>query len=74
MALREEVLTMPLPVRVPLSDLVAQAKQLGAAAHPEIAVWGGDVGAEIIEDAYSRSCGRACRVKPQASTGAKSGV
>jgi antitoxin MazE len=44
----------PATARVRLSDLVAQAKRLGPAAHPEIVAWGGDIGAEIIEDDHSR--------------------
>jgi antitoxin MazE len=38
-----------------LEDLVAEMDRLGgAAAAPETVDWGPDVGAEIIEDAYSR--------------------
>jgi antitoxin MazE len=39
---------------VSLSELIAEAKRLGSAAQPEIVDWGADVGAEIIEDAYSK--------------------
>jgi antitoxin MazE len=55
---------MPSP-RVRLSDLIALAEQLGPAAQPEIVEWGSDVGAEIIEDAYSKPRRRPCRTKPQ---------
>jgi hypothetical protein len=55
---RQEVSTMSSPVTIRLSDLIAQAKQLGSAAQPEIVEWGGDVGAEIIDDAYSKPRGR----------------
>jgi antitoxin MazE len=44
----------PSAERVRLSDLVAEAERLGPAAHPEVVAWGADVGAETIEDAYSR--------------------
>jgi antitoxin MazE len=53
----------PAVARVRLSDLVAEAKRLGPAAQPEIAEWGDDVGAEIIEDAYSKPRGRSRRAK-----------
>ncbi len=53
----------PSATRVRLSDLVAEAKRLGPAAHPEIVPWGGDVGAEIIEDAYSKPRRRSRRAK-----------
>jgi len=44
----------PATARVRLSDLVAEAKRLGPAGHPEVVAWGGDVGAEIVEDDRSR--------------------
>jgi antitoxin MazE len=53
----------PAAARVRLSDLVAEAKRLGSAAQPEIVEWGDDVGAEIIEDAYSKPRGRSRRAK-----------
>jgi antitoxin MazE len=53
----------PAPARVRLSDLVAEAERLGPAAHPEVAAWGADIGAEIIEDAYSKSRGRPRRAR-----------
>jgi antitoxin MazE len=49
--------------RVRLADLVAEGERLGAAAHPEVAAWGGDVGAERVEDAYSKSRRRPRRGK-----------
>jgi len=53
----------PSAARVRLSDLVAEAERLGPAAHPEIVAWGGDVGAEIIEDAYSKPRRRSRRAR-----------
>ena len=44
----------PSVARVRLSDLIAEAERLGRPAHPEIVAWSGDVGAEIIEDTYSK--------------------
>ena len=49
------------PVR--LSGLIAEAKRLGPAAHPEVVRWGKDVGAEVIEDAYSKPRRRRPRAK-----------
>jgi antitoxin MazE len=53
----------PSAARVRLSDLVAEAERLGRAARPEIVAWGGDVGAEIIEDTYSKPPGRPRRAR-----------
>jgi len=50
------------PVR--LSELVAEANRLGPAQHPEVVRWGRDVGAESIEDAYSKRRRRPRRAKP----------
>ena len=44
--------------RVRLCDLVAEAKRLGPAAHPEVVAWGADIGAEGIDDAYSKPRGK----------------
>jgi antitoxin MazE len=49
--------------RVRLSDLIAEAKRIGPAAQPEIVQWGDDIGAESIEDAYSKPRGRSRRAK-----------
>jgi antitoxin MazE len=49
--------------QVRLSELIAEARRLGPAARPEIVDWGPDVGAEIIEDAYSKPRKRARRAK-----------
>lgn len=46
-----------------LSELVAEAKRLGASARPEIVDWGPDVGAEVIDDAYTKPRKRARRAK-----------
>jgi antitoxin MazE len=48
----DEFVIMPLRVNLRLSDLIEEARRLGAAARPEILDWGEDVGAELIEDAY----------------------
>jgi antitoxin MazE len=53
----------PCVMRVRLSDLVAEAKRLGPAAHPEILGWGGDVGTETIKDGYSKPRGRSRRAR-----------
>jgi antitoxin MazE len=53
----------PSPAPVRLSDLVAEAERLGPVAQPEIVTWGPDVGAEIIEDAYSNAHGSRRRAK-----------
>jgi antitoxin MazE len=53
----------PSPARVRLSDLVAEAKRLGPAAHPETVAWGGDVGAETIKDGYAKPRGRSRRAR-----------
>jgi antitoxin MazE len=53
----------PSSAQVRLSDLIAEAKRLGPAAHPEIVRWGEDVGAEIIKDAYSKPRRRRRRAK-----------
>jgi antitoxin MazE len=53
----------PSAVRVRLSDLVAEAERLGPGEHPEILAWGADVGAETIEDAYSKARARPRRAK-----------
>jgi antitoxin MazE len=55
----------PSPAQVRLSDLVAEARRLGPAAQPEIVAWGRDVGAETIEDAYSKPRRRTRRAKPR---------
>jgi antitoxin MazE len=45
----------PLPIKhYRLEDLVAEMKRLGPENEPETVDWGPDVGAEIIDDAYSR--------------------
>jgi antitoxin MazE len=45
----------PLPIRrYRLADLVAEMKRLGPENEPPLLGWGPDVGAEIIDDAYSR--------------------
>jgi len=44
--------------RVRLSDLVAEAERLGPAAHPDVVAWGADIGAEGIDDAYSKPRGK----------------
>jgi antitoxin MazE len=45
----------PLPYkRYRLEDLVAEMKRLGPGNQPETVDWGPHVGAEIIDDAYSR--------------------
>jgi antitoxin MazE len=54
----------PATAQVRLSDLVAEAKRLGPAAHPEVVRWGRDVGAEVIEDAYSKRRRSPRRAKP----------
>ena len=60
---RGAVRLKPSAARVRLSELVAEARRLGSAAHPEIVAWGGDVGAETIEDAYSKPRGRSRRAR-----------
>jgi antitoxin MazE len=46
------------PVRImsryTLDDLIAEMKRLGPENQPELVDWGPDVGAEVIDDAYSR--------------------
>jgi|SRR5215207_4859860 len=37
-----------------LEEIVAEMKRLGLANRPELVDWGPDVGAEIIDDDYSR--------------------
>jgi len=37
-----------------LAEMLAEAKRLGPENEPETVEWGPDVGAEIIDDAYSR--------------------
>ena len=61
---RGAVRLKPVTAQLRLSDLVAAAKRLGPAAHPEVFRWGRDVGAEIIEDAYSKPRRRPRRAKP----------
>jgi antitoxin MazE len=53
----------PSTERVRLSDLIAEAERLGSAAHPEVVAWGADVGAETIDDAYSKPRRRSRRAK-----------
>ena len=53
----------PSTERVRLSDLIAEAERLGPAAHPEVVAWGADVGAEAIDDAYSKPRRRSRRAK-----------
>jgi antitoxin MazE len=55
--------TLKPSARVRLSDLVAEAARLGPGAHPDITAWGSDVGAEVIEDAYSKARTRPRRAK-----------
>ena len=40
--------------RYRLEDLVAEMDRLGPENRPELVDWGPDVGAEVIDDAYSR--------------------
>jgi len=40
--------------RYRLEDLVAEMKRVGRDNEPEFVDWGPDVGAEVIDDAYSR--------------------
>ncbi len=40
--------------RYRLEDLIAEMERLGPENEPELVDWGPDVGAEIIDDAYSR--------------------
>jgi antitoxin MazE len=61
---RGAVRLKPATAQVRLSDLVAEAKRLGPAQHPEVVRWGRDVGAEIIEDAYSKRRRSPRRAKP----------
>jgi antitoxin MazE len=61
---REAVRLKPSTAWVRLSDLVAEARRLGPAAHPEIVRWGADVGAEVIEDPSSRPRPRSRRARP----------
>ena len=61
---RGAVRLKPATAQVRLSDLVAEAKRLGPAQHPEVVSWGREVGAEIIEDAYSKPRRRPRRAKP----------
>jgi antitoxin MazE len=45
------------PLRIPrytLAELIAEMDRLGPANQPELVDWGPDVGAEIIDDDYSR--------------------
>jgi antitoxin MazE len=53
---RGEVRLKPLrtSLRYRFEDLIAEMKGLGPEAEPESVDWGPDVGAEIIDDAYSR--------------------
>ena len=45
----------PLPIKhYRLEDLIAEMDRLGPENEPELVDWGPDVGAEIIDDAYSR--------------------
>jgi antitoxin MazE len=45
----------PLPIKhYKLEDLLAEMDRLGPESEPETVDWGPDVGAEIIDDAYSR--------------------
>jgi antitoxin MazE len=53
----------PSPTRVRLSELIAEAERLGPGAHPEMVEWAGDVGAEAIEDTYSKVRARPRRAK-----------
>jgi hypothetical protein len=48
---------------VRLADLIAEAERLGPAAHPEIVHWSADIGAETIEDAYSKPRRRSRRAR-----------
>jgi antitoxin MazE len=61
---RGAVRLKPATAQVRLADLVAEAKRLGPAAHPEVVRWGRDVGAEFIEDAHSKLRRRPRRAKP----------
>ena len=61
---RGAVRLKPSTVQVRLSDLVAEAKRLGPAAHPEVVKWGRDVGAEIVADASSKPRRSPRRAKP----------
>jgi len=68
------------PMRVPyyrLEDLLAEMDRLGPENRPELVDWGPDVGAEIIDDDYSRGLiaapggrSRVGRSKADARTGA----
>jgi len=52
---RDLRLKPPVPVKhYRLEDLLAEMDQLGPDNTPELVDWGPDVGAEIIDDAYSR--------------------
>ncbi len=56
-SIEDQVLTVrPVATRryPTLAELVAEAKRLGPGREPEIVDWGPDVGAEIIDDDYSR--------------------
>jgi antitoxin MazE len=57
MSIEDKVLTVrPVETRryPTLAELVAEAKRLGPDHEPEVVGWGPDVGAEIIDDDYSR--------------------
>jgi antitoxin MazE len=52
---RDLRISRPLPIKhYRLVELVAEMKRLGPENQPETVDWGADVGAEIIDDAYSR--------------------
>ena len=60
-AIEKGSVTLKPSAKVRLSDLVAEAERLGPGAHPEIVAWDADVGAEVIEDAYSKGRARTRR-------------
>jgi antitoxin MazE len=76
---RELRLTRPVPTKhYRLADLIAEMDRLGPDNRPELVDWGPDVGAEIIDDDYSRgnlrAPGRRPRVgRSQTDTGARAG-
>jgi len=52
---RELRLSRPLPAKhYRLEDLIAEMDRLGPENRPELVDWGPDVGAEVIDDGYSR--------------------
>jgi antitoxin MazE len=61
-----------------LEDLIAEMDRLGPKNRPEVVDWGPDVGAEIIDDDYSRGLipapgGRPRVGRPKTNTGARAG-